>query len=297
MRKQKHMEGIYLLCSTNTDGQFVYKVGRSGDINRRVKDYPPNYEILLTVPCVKSKDVEKTIIIFFNTDQELGLLKYDNSNEFYKSLTNINDKLKLFIFETVNAENKLNFSMVDNRTVEIFNKPLENIFNVNTLSHNFNDNEHRIKAKEILIIFTVKFSVYDSLEIVKKWKPDSIEYNVIEGKPCVLIKKESYFEISVKKLIDKGVIIRETTTFMNNSDKFSHESKNLVVPILRNPVNKELDIRELYCKKKLYAVKKGREVGLFYDWETCKKSTNGFSGARYKSFTNKDDAILYLNQV
>lgn len=94
MRKQKHMEGIYLLCSKNTDGQFVYKVGRSGDINRRVKDYPPNFEVLLQKPCCDSKDIEKRIIDCFNTDKDLGLIKYERGKEYFKSLTNINDKLK-----------------------------------------------------------------------------------------------------------------------------------------------------------------------------------------------------------
>ena len=46
--------------------------------------------------------------------------------------------------------------------------------------------------------------------------------------------------------------------------------------------------------KKVYAVRKGRETGLFTDWDTCKKQVDGFPGAEYKSFTDTQDALTYL---
>lgn len=52
-------------------------------------------------------------------------------------------------------------------------------------------------------------------------------------------------------------------------------------------------------KKKLYAVKIGRETGIFYDWEECKKQVEGFSGAKYKSFVGDvayKEATDYLNE-
>jgi FtsZ-binding cell division protein ZapB len=97
------MEGIYLLCSKNTDGQFVYKVGRSKNIYRRLAEYPPNYEILLSLCCPNSKIVEKNIIGVLNSNTELGLCKYDNGNEYFKSLININVKLKTIITQIVNV--------------------------------------------------------------------------------------------------------------------------------------------------------------------------------------------------
>lgn len=48
------------------------------------------------------------------------------------------------------------------------------------------------------------------------------------------------------------------------------------------------------AKKKIYAVKNGREKGLFTSWEDCKKSVDGFAGAVYKSFTNISEAQAYL---
>ena len=36
--------------------------------------------------------------------------------------------------------------------------------------------------------------------------------------------------------------------------------------------------------KKYYAVKKGRETGIFDNWDKCKSLVMGFNGAIYKSF-------------
>lgn len=46
--------------------------------------------------------------------------------------------------------------------------------------------------------------------------------------------------------------------------------------------------------KKVYAVKNGRETGLFMDWESCKKQVDGFPNAEYKSFADPNEALVYL---
>ena len=45
---------------------------------------------------------------------------------------------------------------------------------------------------------------------------------------------------------------------------------------------------------KYYAVKNGRKNGIFETWDECKRQVDGFSGAEYKSFTKKEDALTYL---
>ena len=45
---------------------------------------------------------------------------------------------------------------------------------------------------------------------------------------------------------------------------------------------------------KYYAVKNGREIGIYTDWESCRAQVEGFSGAEYKSFSKKSDAEDYL---
>lgn len=45
---------------------------------------------------------------------------------------------------------------------------------------------------------------------------------------------------------------------------------------------------------KYYAVKSGREVGIFTSWDACRASVDGFAGAEYKSFKTKKEALAFL---
>ncbi len=46
--------------------------------------------------------------------------------------------------------------------------------------------------------------------------------------------------------------------------------------------------------KKTYAVRRGRETGLFQTWTDCQKQIMGFSGAEYKSFKTLKEAEAYM---
>lgn len=46
--------------------------------------------------------------------------------------------------------------------------------------------------------------------------------------------------------------------------------------------------------KKYYAVKNGRETGIFLSWDACKAQVQGYSGALYKGFATREEAELYL---
>ena len=45
---------------------------------------------------------------------------------------------------------------------------------------------------------------------------------------------------------------------------------------------------------KYYAVRQGRQVGIFTDWNECKRLVTGYKGAEYKGFTSRDDAVAFL---
>ncbi|KMT21671.1 viroplasmin family protein [Clostridium cylindrosporum] len=47
---------------------------------------------------------------------------------------------------------------------------------------------------------------------------------------------------------------------------------------------------------KFYAVRKGRETGIFNTWNECQEKIKGFSGAEYKSFKSIEEAKEYINQ-
>lgn len=49
------------------------------------------------------------------------------------------------------------------------------------------------------------------------------------------------------------------------------------------------------AKKKLYAVKRGRSIGIFETWDACKNAVDGYPGAEYKSFLTIDEANKYLS--
>lgn len=47
-------------------------------------------------------------------------------------------------------------------------------------------------------------------------------------------------------------------------------------------------------KTKYYAVKKGRNPGIYNSWDDCLKEVNGFTGAVYKSFKTYDEANDFM---
>lgn len=46
--------------------------------------------------------------------------------------------------------------------------------------------------------------------------------------------------------------------------------------------------------KKYYAVKVGRQPGIYTDWNTCRGNVHGFPGAVYKGFMTREEAEAYL---
>ncbi len=49
--------------------------------------------------------------------------------------------------------------------------------------------------------------------------------------------------------------------------------------------------------KKFYAVKIGKNPGIYETWEECQNQISGFSGAIYKSFSTKDEAIAFIKNI
>lgn len=45
---------------------------------------------------------------------------------------------------------------------------------------------------------------------------------------------------------------------------------------------------------KYYAVKAGRNPGVYTSWDKCKREVDGFKGAEYKSFKSRSEAEAYL---
>ncbi len=48
------------------------------------------------------------------------------------------------------------------------------------------------------------------------------------------------------------------------------------------------------AKKNFYAVKVGRNSGIYKTWEECSAQVNGFVGAKYRGFSSLQDAEAFL---
>lgn len=46
-------------------------------------------------------------------------------------------------------------------------------------------------------------------------------------------------------------------------------------------------------KKKYYAVRKGRTIGVFDNWAECEESVLGFSGSEYDEILNSEEGSLH----
>ena len=49
------------------------------------------------------------------------------------------------------------------------------------------------------------------------------------------------------------------------------------------------------AQKKFYAVKQGRQPGIYTTWADCQKQTVGYKGAKFKGFVTKEEAEAYMS--
>ena len=48
---------------------------------------------------------------------------------------------------------------------------------------------------------------------------------------------------------------------------------------------------------KYYAVRIGRNPGIYHTWDECKRETMGFKGASFKKFSTREDAEAFINEI
>lgn len=49
------------------------------------------------------------------------------------------------------------------------------------------------------------------------------------------------------------------------------------------------------AQKKFYAVKQGRQPGIYTTWAECQRQTTGFKGAKFKGFVTRAEAQAYMD--
>jgi hypothetical protein len=91
------------------------------------------------------------------------------------------------------------------------------------------------------------------------------------------------------------VVIREeshsTVNARNDVKGFQQPDDPVYPPSFRHSFNKESSPIE---KGKYYAVKKGRNVGIYETWAACERQVKSFSGAEHQSFRTKQEAYQFL---
>jgi len=87
--------GIYLLKSRSIDYKYIYKVGKTISLTRRLSEYPPNYHVILTFKCEDINNSEREIIKMLNDAdmKEMGLNKCKTGNEYFECVLDIDNYL------------------------------------------------------------------------------------------------------------------------------------------------------------------------------------------------------------
>lgn len=49
--------------------------------------------------------------------------------------------------------------------------------------------------------------------------------------------------------------------------------------------------------KKVYAVRRGKVIGILESWDACKEAVDGYSGAEYKGFKTLEEARAYMGDI
>ena len=134
---------------------------------------------------------------------------------------------------------------------------------------------------------------------------DALEYMKIQDKPI----KSHYKYYAVFKGDQPGVyeswdeckeaigdIRNALFRGFDNKDDADQFAKNGYITFQKDTDEKSNKKGGKKSKKKYYAVKKGREVGIFNSWDECKRLVMGFPGALYKGFENIDDASDWMGE-
>ncbi|XP_056017350.1 ribonuclease H1-like [Ostrea edulis] len=72
-------------------------------------------------------------------------------------------------------------------------------------------------------------------------------------------------------------------------------SRPLFIPFISTTIR--VSVQKLFGEGSMpfYAVRRGRNVGIFNDWDSCKEQVNGYGGARYKKFNSVEEAQAFVN--
>jgi len=199
------MEGIYFIHTRECFRlkENIYKLGRSYNLDNRVKQYPNDSKILFMMKCNNSKDIEKYLIKLF---KKKFIQKTYYGTEYFEGDVDemINEIYKyLYRYNTSNTSNKINNI-----------NSIANLINVNNVANvtDVNDNiKETIKKKEVKEVKEVKYNnkICPNCKYECKF-PSLLKLHFRKSYHCLLTEEEidNYFNKS------------------NNTDKCNKCNKN-----------------------------------------------------------------------
>lgn len=63
----------------------------------------------------------------------------------------------------------------------------------------------QVRARKVLVVFPIRYTLRESYNIVSKWKPDTIRWGLVNGRPNVYATKASKIQQRTKKLLNEGI--------------------------------------------------------------------------------------------
>ncbi|XP_061168110.1 ribonuclease H1-like isoform X1 [Saccostrea echinata] len=69
----------------------------------------------------------------------------------------------------------------------------------------------------------------------------------------------------------------------------------MVIPSIRTAIRTTAHTFRVKARMPFYAVRQGRNAGIYNDWDSCKEQVHGYSGARYKKFSTAAEAQAFVD--
>lgn len=63
----------------------------------------------------------------------------------------------------------------------------------------------KVNSRKILVVFPQTYDMRDAYNKVHSWKPDTIKWGMVNGRPNVYAEKKNKFQIRLSALLDQGI--------------------------------------------------------------------------------------------
>lgn len=116
-------EGIYFIYSRYPDGRYIYKIGMSKNLEQRMKQYPQNYEEVMTFEHENSRDLERKLLTSIEELCTGDIKKCNQGNEYFESADNcveiIRNKINDTILKIVEERNVKHYETYLNTSIKL----------------------------------------------------------------------------------------------------------------------------------------------------------------------------------